>query len=121
MTLILSVENDYSTNQVIHWLRHYKKPFVRLNENDRIVIHDLTHDGFVFEIKGGILKFSEISSIWYRRGDLNVDTFADAIELKKSIFKAYNQKEVAQIKDYIYHLLSQKTHINARHQCNINK
>ncbi len=34
MILIISEENDYSTNEVIDWLSFYKKKYLRINTNE---------------------------------------------------------------------------------------
>ncbi len=74
--LILSDENDISTEQVIDWLTFNEYDFVRLNRTDELVfnklyINELGEYDFEIHTKTyGIIKYSQIKSFWYRRGYL---------------------------------------------------
>lgn len=43
MILILSDNNDTSTNSVIDWLNYYKIKWFRINENDRMPIKSIEY------------------------------------------------------------------------------
>lgn len=71
MILIFSSQEDYSTNEVIKWLKHYDQPFLRLNSIDIYMLEhkiNLNNDEFQFSIKGNEYSINDFSSIWYRRG-----------------------------------------------------
>lgn len=76
--LIVSDEEDNSTNEVIDWIHYYEKPFIRINETDEIELIDLTIFGNAVDFTlliantNTIFKLSEIGSYWYRRGDINL-------------------------------------------------
>ena len=74
MVLIISDEMDFSTNEIIDWLLYYKKEFYKINNTDNVRIKNIN-----ISSKGNLdfnlvvndkdeIKFSSISSYWYRRG-----------------------------------------------------
>jgi hypothetical protein len=77
MILILSIENDNSTNEVIKWLSAKNKGFIRINDTDKLKIEtiEINKDKISVTIISSREKFkiSDISAYWYRRGKLNVD------------------------------------------------
>lgn len=73
MVLIISSEDDFSTNEVIDWLLYRGMPFVRINDEDRITITRIglgnyTEPVVYFELRGTIYNTQQISYTWYRRG-----------------------------------------------------
>ena len=76
MVLISSSPDDYSTNEVIEWLIENKKNFLRVTENDKMVLKsiNLNEEGKVsYEIKfnNNEYSFTQDNSYWYRRGHVN--------------------------------------------------
>lgn len=53
MVLIFSDENDFSTNDVLDWLIHWRIPFVRVNEQNCINIGcvNLDNNGFEYSLE----------------------------------------------------------------------
>jgi ATP-GRASP peptide maturase of grasp-with-spasm system len=78
MILILSEESDHATNDVIDWLLHWKKPFVRINDTDVISIVSMfvNHNGndirFSVNDSGTVYSLRQFTSYWYRRGDIRL-------------------------------------------------
>ena len=73
----MSREDDFSTSEVIDWIRFTGNQVLRINENDEILIQefDVTSEGrinMVMEVKGKTYSLDEFSSFWYRRGRLNI-------------------------------------------------
>lgn len=125
MVFIISESSDISTNHVIDWIVSFGYPFIRINPNDEIEILELGLSDFKLLInKNKIISYSEITSIWFRRGELNVhspsikskseDGFANYI---RQHLKAENKAYI----DFIYHLLKLKRHIGAIDTMHINK
>ena len=73
MILILSEEQDQSTDDVIDWLIYYKKKFIRINYEDFVtrIYMDKSNINLCFENK--ILDFDAINSFWNRRGLINYE------------------------------------------------
>lgn len=113
MILILSINNDYSTKEVINCLISFKKKFLRLNEDDSISILSLTKDDFTFLYKNSVYSLNDFSSVWYRRGGININ-----IDSSKD---DYIKGELQVIEEYIYFLLSRKPHINNFFNIDVNK
>ncbi len=78
MILIISDENDRTTNNVIYWLSYFKSKFIRVNDTSRLslskfclangksnikIINENVSSGAYEEI-----DFNEIKAVWYRRG-----------------------------------------------------
>lgn len=91
MILILSTESDFSTSEVIKWLRHAGKAYIRINGNDTIFIRgvEMENEGFniTFQINnsGKLIQTKDITSYWYRRGGLFHDnTLLNNIQLSNN-------------------------------------
>lgn len=119
MILILSTESDYSTGQVIRWLNHFQQEFIRLNENDEVIIEKLTHDDLLFSLNNEKIFLSDISSIWYRRGDFQINTIP--FKIKKTLLKDYNETETKVISSFIHNLFKTKKSINNYNHSDVNK
>lgn len=93
MVLILSSESDFSTSEVIKWLRHINKPYIRINWNDTIFIKDVNMESeeinISFQINDGkLIQTKDITSYWYRRGGLFHDkTLLNNIELSNTVLQ----------------------------------
>ena len=78
MILIISTDEDETTNFVIQYLILKKKKFIRLNQ---LEVLKLDFKGKDIEFSNGLVffKLSEITSVWYRKGGLNFefDTVVD--------------------------------------------
>jgi len=118
MILIFSDTRDKSTNDVIRWLLHYNHPFKRINGRDKLVDFNLSLNNneiqleLFFELETGdkeVICFSDIDTVWYRRGTLNfeVDLDYDNLELKKAILKNLNW-DWTTIKEFIFFALKSK-------------
>jgi len=74
--LIISNEDDHTTNLVIDWLRYYQQDYVRINDTTHLTVSDflITNEGSDFTLANNdiSIKYSEIKSVWYRRGFLNI-------------------------------------------------
>lgn len=110
MVLIISFEDDFSTGEVVRWLIHSKTDFIRVNENDSVSIELLNHNEFLLKIDERTIKLSEIRSVWYRRGNLNVEKLSD--NPLGSRFNLYNGIENDEIIVHIHNLLNKKKSIN---------
>jgi ATP-GRASP peptide maturase of grasp-with-spasm system len=72
LILIFSLSRDQGTNGVVQWLDRLGVPFVRVNEDEpgrpqvRIA---LQNDDFSVEVEGRRYASSEITAIWYRKGN----------------------------------------------------
>lgn len=72
MVIILSEANDYSTLEVISWLKFYNVDFVRINSDERIQLLkiDLQNDTFLISVNDKIIDLLTVDMIWHRRGTL---------------------------------------------------
>ncbi len=135
MTLIISSEDDLSTNDVIDWMLHYNMPFVRINgttnisvtsieiNNENIVDVELILDDNYN--KNRQLKLSSIQSVWYRRGGINVNMLKPVINClddnEMNQLREYLKNEKRELEFVIYALLKKKKHINTFHDDDRNK
>lgn len=117
MLLILSKDNEPTTNLVIDWLDFFNIKFVRCNLEDPISLIKINinqeQEPIQVEIKsrGEIIDIKKITSYWYRRGSFS---------LVKPIFNIYNNEidpvllnEWEEIKSYLFFLLEQKKHLGS--------
>lgn len=130
MILIISQERDYSTSEVIQWLNYYKAPFVRVNAEDiccldRVNISNDKSCDFVFLIIGkGEIRFDSITSVWYRRGEINFHSpslsFIENSDLRVNINRHLNN-ENAILQDYFYFLIDNISHVGSYRTRGMNK
>lgn len=94
MILIFSSKEDYSTNEVIKWLKYYNQPFLRLNSIDIYKLEHritLSNNEFKFRISGTEYNINDFSAIWYRRGGFyyslpkNLSNNGESVTIKKHI------------------------------------
>lgn len=123
MILIISDESDYSTSKVIHWLHFLGKEFIRLNENSVLIIDSLTDSGFSFLYENKKIDICDISSVWYRRGNLNFKmdvTSLQGWEVRNIV--DYNEMELQQLIEHIHNLFKRKINsLNNFNEADINK
>jgi hypothetical protein len=76
MILIFSESSDETTNDVIDWLLKIHAQFLRLNENDQILISDIMFRDdkltYTLSVHEKTIKNTEISAVWMRRGGVNL-------------------------------------------------
>lgn len=109
MVLVLSDDNDYSTNVVLDWLAYKKIPFKRVNSNDEIILISIDFNNLYFEIKinSELICSSDISGFWYRRGFLNFKTLPlpnDFYFYKKIKYNLLEDKDC--YSEFIYYILT---------------
>lgn len=118
MVLIMSQQDDSSTDHVIQWLIHRGKPFCRIDLEDNFELAQLQIvDGeHVFSIfnKDKIVHLQNITAVWYRRGALNlphrqVNGIEKEIVLQK--LKAHLAAEIKSFREYFYHIMESKRHL----------
>lgn len=74
MILIFSVEVEFSTCDIIDWLKYNNKDFIRINADEKTPIKvdlSINEEGFlkiILEYKNKIIDLDKVSSFWYRRG-----------------------------------------------------
>jgi ATP-GRASP peptide maturase of grasp-with-spasm system len=128
MLLILSENDDYTTNDVIDWLSYRKIPFIRINDTSRINFSYLNigYEQTDWEIlvseeyntNSALVKSEDITSYWYRRGFINLHTILpktnDATKNYLNGFLEryvnFNQKELIEL---MYSTLESKKHIGS--------
>ncbi|WP_010178892.1 grasp-with-spasm system ATP-grasp peptide maturase [Aquimarina agarilytica] len=127
MILIISESDDGSTSDVIKWLKYYKIPFERINENQSIRLDSITISSNEIELildlnNGRKIFLSKVTSLWYRRGQF---TFIEDIALKKTKLPKdllYTSKsELIKVKQFIHLYLKNKRTINNFDNNKINK
>jgi ATP-GRASP peptide maturase of grasp-with-spasm system len=118
MILILSNDFEIPTNRVIDWLVHYNVPFIRMNVEDA-KIADLSinvshhHPDFTLVYKDKVIKYSEISAYWFRRGTIppiKSGNFLTNIFRTKTIASQMDSHLVNESKAtiaYLHHILDQ--------------
>ncbi len=118
MILIISQKDDLSTTEVIRWLIAFNKNYIRLNEESTMVIDRLTANDFRFSIHSKSYKYTDIESVWYRRGELN---FKLSLGIEDANIDLYNEKEHTHLKAYIHNLFKSKRLLNDFNIYEINK
>jgi len=112
MVLIFSEQADYSTFQVIRWLKSFHVDYFRLNKEDDVSVKkiDLLNDIMLFEVNGKELDLSKINVVWYRRGFFNFDT--SGFEIDNESIRALKEEAVCLNVFLMEYLIENKFCIN---------
>lgn len=110
--LILSINKDYSTGEIIEWLLAWKISFVRINEDEPLNIIKIDKEEVIFLHQGEIYNINEFTGVWYRRG---------VITLESNNTSDYIKRENKEIIHSLYHRLLKFKHINTFFNSHINK
>ncbi|NOQ72070.1 MAG: grasp-with-spasm system ATP-grasp peptide maturase [Crocinitomix sp.] len=131
MVAIMSREDDFSTSEVIEWIKFSGAKVLRLNEKDKLSIlkFDVTADGkitLLIEVKGEKYSIDNFNSFWYRRGRLNIDSPKIKLEeinddVYRDKVKRYLNNEISVIEEYIISLLEEKKSLGSKSLASINK
>lgn len=129
MILIISQEEDYSTSEVIQWLLYYNAPFIRINREDvcsldKIVIANSESCSFVISSKKGEISVEHITSVWYRRGEMNLHFPALVFIKEKDLLKEINKhlkEENAVLESFFHFLIEKIPHIGTYNMRIMNK
>lgn len=116
MILILTSDNDYSTNEVIKWLIVQKKHFLRIYESE---IFEIKTENKRIYLKSERNKFflDEISSVWYRRGSLKFKR----LHYSHPSINEHMHETQHWLEDFILKTIESKRHINKQTNSSVNK
>lgn len=127
MILIISNETEFTTNNVIDWLKYYNEPFKRISYKQEIVITAFKFlNGkidFRFTIDDEEFDFNTIKSIWYRRSGLKINTITYKSNIDILFDQTVNNQlsdEIDTIHKLIWDLFKSKS-INTQYDNRINK
>ena len=116
MILILSEENELSTNYVIDWLNYYQSSYIRVNQEDEIILSEFNLENSEIDLNLSSndysFNLSDISCVWYRRGFINLKFFLFGKNLKDNI-KDRVRNEYSQFSSFLYELLFNKPSLNS--------
>ncbi|MFA0962967.1 grasp-with-spasm system ATP-grasp peptide maturase [Roseivirga sp. BDSF3-8] len=106
--LIMSIDQDPNTTEVMRWLLNYNEEPIRINEAEQAVSLSHVEDGEVFlQMDGRQLPLKSIKSYWYRRGNWQIDKPALSAEdkaLEEESAKFLKRENDAVI-EYLHHKL----------------
>lgn len=114
MVLILSENNDLSTDKVIEWLNYWEvKNIIRINEKDKVFIKkiDIRKNTIILSFDNREINLSDIDFFWFRRGNLNHFIDKQIQFENKDVNKGFNDflnYEWLMCRNYIFHHLQQK-------------
>lgn len=124
MILVISDNQDRSTNEVLKWLDYYNMKWIRINEDDDIKFHALEYkcnkiEKFIIEANSRFIDLVDIDAYWYRRGWLNTSVQQSPVkvsEYPKIDFEinGYLEREFENLKNFIHsYLVDEKISINS--------
>jgi ATP-GRASP peptide maturase of grasp-with-spasm system len=108
MILIISKRGDYSTFSVIEYISYNNLKYIRINAEDEVKIK---YCGLEISIEANnkIFYLSEIKSVWYRRGFLNIKNHYFS---KVRPIEELQNEEISKLIQFIYYNLENIRHIN---------
>lgn len=129
MILIFSVQNDYTTYEVIKWLHHMGHTnVVRINSDEKNNIKfNLKNNNCVLNINGQKVDLSTVSVVWYRKGVNWLGQQFKEISIKNhpqlsNHMNRISQNENKVLNDYIHYLIKQNIPVlGSAFKSNLNK
>lgn len=116
MILIISQDQETTTTEVIRWLIFMKKKFIRVNDDEIFTIKVINKRLYLESHKHSFF-LDEITSFWYRRGELKFNRF----NYDNEAINIHMQETQFWLEDYIIKTLESKKHINKQSNCHVNK
>lgn len=116
MILIISNNNERTTNKIIKWLLQMKKKFIRIHEDE---IFEIKTENKKIFLKSDRNTFflDEITSVWYRRGGLKIKR----LRYTNPSVNAHMNEVQHWLEDYVRTTLESKKHINKESNSDVNK
>lgn len=108
MILIISIDQDDTTSEVIRWLAKFGTPYYRINEYDLINAIDwnLNTGEITLRHEQRIINIHEITAYWYRKGNFRFQQLIDGASESK-LLKATEALIQSETKALSYALHSQ--------------
>ncbi|MDY8136437.1 grasp-with-spasm system ATP-grasp peptide maturase [Aquimarina sp. 2201CG5-10] len=123
MILIISIEQDESTIDIIRWLHHLGEKYILLNNNELIdnISIDINTSDVYLTCSGIKINFKEIKSVWYRRGNFKIDNASISGDFVSDKINDFLKKENNELYEYLHYLLNEKYTINNYNYKKVNK
>lgn len=116
MILIISNNNERTTNKIIEWLLEMEKEFIRIHE-DEIFEIAVENKKILLRSSRNSFFLDEITSVWYRRGRLKIKR----LRYENPSVNAHMNEVQHWLEDYVRTILESKKHINKASNSDINK
>lgn len=116
MILIISKDNEITTTEVIKWLLHFGKTFIRVNEDEAFEINMVNRRISLVSNKNNFF-LDDISSVWYRRGALKFRR----TQYNNPAINIHMNEVQHWLEDYVLNILESKRHINKQSKSYVNK
>lgn len=130
MVLIISYEEDHSTNEVIKYLHVFGVKYIRLGIDQFINSFCITIGKKIdtwFSIAGKKIYLDEIRCFWYRKhfieitSQLKLNFTSDEIHLDSPQLTKYILDELDSVREFLIHQLLKKAHVGNPVETNGNK
>lgn len=130
LILICSDISEATTDDVCRWLNYYNKKFIRISNENLIVIKTViiknNEVDIVFEIDDKEYKLSDFDSYWYRRSKLNFEKLNPVEYIYQEInlsdkMNLFLLNEYDKITDFFKFKLNQIAVLNKYEDNNLNK
>jgi len=116
MVLIISNDNDVSTNDVLDWLRLFKIEHIKISSSDQIIVQQILFSSsdihISLEIQGRTILLKDIKTVWYRRDWFNLkNDFNDIVfsEPIKHLVDRQLTSEIEAINQLIWDVFAEKS------------
>lgn len=107
MILIISENNERTTNEIIRWLIALKKNFIRIHEDEVFEIKSENNHIYI-QSKRNCFFIDEITTVWYRRGGLQ---FSRKKYENQAVYIHMNEHQ-HWLEEYVRNYLEKKNPIN---------
>lgn len=132
MVLIVTQDSDGSSKQVLQWVQHLGQEWYQISASDTIDIIEYRMESgrydFSFSHNGNVLRLSQFTAIWFRRGWFTMmykplDILSGTLTKREvRAIENHVKEELKTFQEYLYQSLSRQAYIFGNvNQYNVNK
>ncbi len=116
MILIISKNQETTTNEVIKWLVAMEKKFIRVHE-DEVFDIKVAQKRLYLESYRNRFFLDDITSVWYRRGKIRFNR----LQYDHPAVNIHMNEHQHWLEDYVIKTIESKKHINKQSTSSVNK
>jgi ATP-GRASP peptide maturase of grasp-with-spasm system len=125
--VIITNEDDHSTNVVLNWLYHFNQTVYRINGKTLLEIDviEISENNIVIRNNDNIIKYNDIKAFWHRRSNFKIVPFTTSKTKKPFVFsnqlEFHLKNELKKLDEFLHYKFMQKKSIGNLFNTDINK
>jgi len=125
--VIITNEDDHSTNNVLDWLYYFKQAVFRVNGKTLVDIDaiEILENDIIIKNNNKLINYNEIKAFWHRRSNFKIVPFPTIKTKKPFLFlnelDFHLKNELKKVNEFLHYKFMQKRSIGNIFSTDINK